>query len=305
MPSRTVWLLSLGLHGLLFASLPSKVELPAIEAFDEIDVTFDVVPPVAASSAPDPDRERSPSPPGRVASTSSTAPVTALRSLARRVPPAQSPSVAATDEVAMALDPKTAASAFLLAAEQQSSDGSASESEPSKAERAAAPSYFEGVGTKRYLTKRDPPVLKRDRDGSYRYRGHAFRATIESDGSVAFDDRYQQGLPVVFDLTDAVLRRRGEDPYRAEKEWFLEGTEDLRGELLEQWRRKNLERALRKLVGQLRRISEDDTISPRQKADRILALYRDTNDGKAGVAARDAIAAFVAEEHPELSLPER
>lgn len=285
--------------------MPATVDAPTPAPLDSIDVTFAVVeaPPTRSAPPPTPERSR-PKARGSNDAVPKSQPRAPRRTPATRAAQSDPPTSVSNHDTTLDLDPEKAAGMFLLETEPQSAEAQAVA--PEETESAGAPDYFPGVGTKHYLTTRDPPRLRRDRDGTYRYRGLAFRATIGSDGSVSFDDRYQQGLTqLTFDLTDAVLRRRGEDPYRAEKEWFLAGTEDLRRELLEQWRQKHHEAALRKLVGRLKRISEDDTLSEDQKAARILALYRDTNDDAVGVAAREAIASFVAEELPELPLPPR
>jgi len=155
----------------------------------------------------------------------------------------------------------------------------------------------------RYLSVREPPRLQRHRDGTHRYRGHAFKAIVEKDGSVTFDDGYRQGTTVAFDLTDAIMRRRGEDPYRVEKRWFLDGTAEFRHELFERWRAKQTLLALRKLRVRLLRIIEDGTLTAPQKAARVIAMFLDTADDEAGAAARNTIAEFVAERMLEIDLP--
>jgi hypothetical protein len=165
--------------------------------------------------------------------------------------------------------------------------------------------YFEGVGAKRYLSVRDPPKLRRNRDGTHSYRGHGFAAIVEKDGSVTFDDKYSQGVTVRFDITELIMRRHGEDPYRVEKNWFLEGTEGFRQELFERWRAKQLLVSLRKLRVRLMHISENEALDEQQKAERVIALYEDTSDDEAGAAARDAIKEFVTERMPEVELPSR
>lgn len=202
------------------------------------------------------------------------------------------------------LDPSSAARAFHLS--QQTVPQKASGSEP-LAEDADAESrnYFEGAGDKKHLSRREPPKLQRHRDGSYRYRGHAFKATIANDGTVEFDDGYQQGRKIAFDVTDMLMRRRGEDPYRVEKRWFLDSTEGLREELLELWRVKRERHSLLKLRGRLNRVAEDRTLSDQQKAARVVSMYQATTDDDTGIAARDVISEFVAESMPGIVLPNR
>ena len=142
-------------------------------------------------------------------------------------------------------------------------------------------------------------------DGTYHFKGHAFKAIVEQDGSVTFDEGYKQGATIAFDLSDRLMRRRGEDPYRVEKRWFMEGTEELRQQLFERWRAKQTMIALRKLRGRLLRISEDGTLNDRQKAARVVAMFQDTADDEAGGAARTTIAEFVANRMPTVALPSR
>jgi hypothetical protein len=200
------------------------------------------------------------------------------------------------------LDPSSAARAFHLS--QQTVPREASGSEPTEGDAdPEARDYFRGAGDKTYLSEREPPKLQRHRDGSYRYRGHAFRATIAQDGSVEFDDGYQQGRKIAFDVTDMLMRRRGEDPYRVEKRWFLESTAELREDLLELWRVERERHALLKLRGRLNRVAEDRTRSDQEKTARVLAMYQATTDDDTGIAARDVISEFVAESMPGIVLP--
>ena len=98
------------------------------------------------------------------------------------------------------------------------------------------------------------------------------------------------------------MRRRGEDPYRVEKNWFLEGTAEFRQELFERWRAKQTLLALRKLRRRLFRISEDGTLSDQQKSAHVIAMFQETADDEAGAAARGVIAEFVADRMPTTDL---
>ncbi len=204
-------------------------------------------------------------------------------------------------EVMLALDPNSVARAFVVS--QQATPSKASDAKREGTAEAEPRNYFEGVGKKQYLTVRDPPKLRRHKDGTHHYKGHAFKAVVEKDGSVTFDDGYSQGLTVRFDIADAMMRRRGEDPYRVEKNWFLEGTEEFRQELFERWQAKQTLVAVRKLRVRLLRIYENDTLTGNEKAARIIALFNDTSDDEAGASARSAIAEFVADRMPDVELP--
>lgn len=126
---------------------------------------------------------------------------------------------------------------------------------------------------------------------------------MEPDGPVTFDDGYGQGVTVRFDITELIMRRHGEDPYRVEKNWFLDGTSEFRQELFECWQEKQTLVAVRKLRIRLLRIAEDETLPDREKAARIITIFRDTADNESGASARSTIAEFVAERMPDIELP--
>ena len=292
---------------LLLGVLPHT---PAAWGSNAIDVAFSIEAPqpdLAPDLAPaEPAGPENISPAPVAAASRRRRPTAASERPAPAKPIAPSPK---GSEVLYALDPTRAARSFLIAQEVMPGDPSASNqeglpavtSEPGAGDEPR--NYFEGTGKKRYLSVRDPPKLRRHRDGTHHYQGHAFKAVVEPDGSVTFDDGYSQGVTVRFDITELMMRRRGEDPYRVEKNWFLEGTSEFRQELFERWQAKQTLVALRKLRIRLLRISEDATLPDREKAARIIALFRDTADDEAGASARTTIAEFVADRMPEVELP--
>ena len=285
--------------------------------FEPIDVTFTVVeppppePPPAATAA-------EPTAPQDVAPDAMPMAERRLRTRRRRrakaskTPPSAKPSETSPAEVTVSpsttkpapnLDPETAVRAVFLS--QESFPGETPEAPKTataSSEDRETPNYFEGVGKKRYLSQREPPKLRRHGDGTYRYRSHAFKAIVAKDGSVTFEDKNQQGMTVSFDLTDAMMRRRGEDPYRYEKEHFLKSTATFREELFERWKEVQTRLALKKLRVRLLRISEDVTLSQPQKEARVLAIFRNTADDEAGAAARKTIAEFVSRRMPGVEL---
>ena len=273
----------------------SEVAAPRVNA---IDVTFAVLAP----ETPPSDAARASKEEARVTPPQRRP---AAVSPDRFAPPEPSTTSRASLVVpAPELDPATVARSFVLSQQTLQTEASGAGEGTSVAE-AEAPDYFKGLGIneKRYLSRREPPKVLRHRDGTHRYRGHAFKAIIEQDGSVTFDDGYPQGSTVRFDITDLMMRRRGEDPYRVEKNWFLEGTTALRQELHDRWKAKHLLIALRKLRVRLLHISENQKLSDRQKSNRVIAIFEDTSDDDAGAAARKTIAEFVADEMPEIVLP--
>ena len=284
---------SVVVHFVVLSTLSAVPRAAPISRLNAIDVTFRFFEP------PAPQKPVPVAP--RAASRRSRATASPDR------PTGAEPSVSASERSEAAprpkLDPASAALAFVLFQQASRSEASKIEGEPSPKTEAEAPNYFEGVGDKQYLSRREPPSLQRHRDGTYRYRGQAFKAIVEKDGSVVFDDGYRQGTTLSFDMTDVIMRRRGEDPYRVEKNWFLEGTAEFREELFERWRAKQTLLALRKLRRRLLHISENATLSDQQKSASVIAMFQDTSDDEAGAAARGAIAEFVDDKMPTIDLP--
>ncbi|MEM8607399.1 MAG: hypothetical protein AAGF92_09850 [Myxococcota bacterium] len=203
------------------------------------------------------------------------------------------------EEPPMPLDPRSVARALVVSQQQaQQSVGEAND------QAGGVPNRLDGVGHKNYLSAREPPPLLPREDGTYRYRANTFEAVVAEDGSVTFTDANQQSATISFDITDHMMRKRGEDPYRVEKQWFLEDTSEFRRALFERWRAKHMTLALRTLRTRLLRLSEDAKLSDQQKAERVIAIYRDTASDDAGAAARDIIATFVSDRMPGVSLPD-
>jgi hypothetical protein len=296
----------------LVALMAIRVDTRAVTTAEttSIDIRFSVMadPESAAPSSTALEEHAALATPGRAAATDSRAavPKISIRAAGRQVAvhtEVRLPTPEASVPL-LNLDPSSAARAFHRS--QQTVPQKASGSEPLAEDTdSESRNYFEGAGDKKHLSQREPPKLQRHRDGSYRYRGHAFKAIIATDGTVEFDDGYQQGRKIAFDVTDMLMRRRGEDPYRVEKRWFLDSTEGLREELLELWRVKRERHSLLKLRGRLNRVAEDRTLSDQQKAARVVSMYQATTDDDTGVAARDVISEFVAESMPGIVLPNR
>ncbi len=290
---------SLAVHVGVLSTLSAVPHKTAVSPLNTIDVTFTVTEP-----AP---REEPPAPPSAVPDEAPVVPRPRRKTrprdqVAQAVPSA--PASKATDTpIPSKLDPETVARAFFVFQQAAPTEALDSAGAGARGNDVEVPNYFKGVGEKHYLSRREPPSLKPHQDGTYRYRGTAFKAIVERDGSVTFDDGYRQSTTISFDITDLMMRRRGEDPYRVEKNWFLEGTAEFRKEMFERWRAKQTLLALRKLRGRLVRICEDGTLSDEQKEARVIAIFRDTADDEAGAAARKTITKFVEEEMPATVLP--
>ena len=162
-----------------------------------------------------------------------------------------------------------------------------------------------------HLSRRGPPELHRRRDGSYDYDGAGFRARISPDGRVEFSDRegmdYDGGgdLERVASarfrfggLSDRMDQRRGNDPYAAERSWFMRETETLRHRLEQETRSHDMERALRSLRGRLIVLWRDDDRPAEAKREAIFRMWRDCAPDEEGARARAVIEAFVRERLP-------
>ncbi len=137
---------------------------------------------------------------------------------------------------------------------------------------------------------RPPPVLRARTDGTQVYAGHAFSATILADGSVQFDDRpaaQLNGLSLsgTFDVTDAVMRASGADPYAAERAWFMRETQALRDRLEAADRAQAREAGQRRLRGRIALLEQDESLTPEQRRRALAALQADVerDDPDAGV----------------------
>ena len=297
---------SVVLHVVVLSSLSAVPSAASISQLNAIDITFHVVEVPSRVVVVDPVTAEPPARknPVRVApleaSRRARAPASSDQPIGAE--PAASASEASEAAPRPKLDPASAARAFFVLQRSAPTKASQGEGEGLRATEAETRNYFEGVGDKHYLSRREPPNLQRHRDGTYRYRGQAFKAIVEKDGSVVFDDGYRQGATLRFDITDVMMRRRGEDPYRVEKNWFLEGTAEFRQELFERWRAKQTLYALRKLRRRLLHIAEDGTLSDQQKSAHVIAMFHETADDEAGAAARGVIAEFVADRMPTTDL---
>jgi hypothetical protein len=152
--------------------------------------------------------------------------------------------------------------------------------------------------------ERFPLELK---DDGYHYDGPSFSAKIRMDGTVSFDEhtiRDFKGLSGGFDLTDIAMRGKKQDPYRYEKEKFMELTAKLRGELQTRARRDRLENSLAVLPEHLAEVWRDTSRTARERRNAIYYLWRDaagTDDevGQAGRKARATIESFIRARLPE------
>jgi hypothetical protein len=139
--------------------------------------------------------------------------------------------------------------------------------------------------------RRPAPVLRARTDGTQVYAGHAFSATILADGSVQFDDRPNVQLnsfPVgfTFDVTDAVMRASGQDPYAAERAWFMRETQALRDRLEAEARAQARLVGQRRLRGRIALIEQDESLTEEQRRRALSALQAEVEPDEPDAGAR-------------------
>jgi hypothetical protein len=159
------------------------------------------------------------------------------------------------------------------------------------------------ASAKAYLSHTRPHVVHRP-DGTYHYAGHAFEAVIQPDGSVSFSDHPDaqfDGFSTSgsFDMTDMFMHGAGQDPYAAEREWFMEETEEIRERLEDEARAGAVVTSLRRLRGRLRSIWQDETETPSHRRRMIFDLWDESSEDDDGLAARQAVIDFVHETLPQ------
>jgi hypothetical protein len=150
------------------------------------------------------------------------------------------------------------------------------------------------------------PLQSLGADG-YAYDGPSFSAHIALDGTVDFDDkniRDFKGLSGGFDVTDLLMKAKKQDPYRYEKEKFMEETASLRNKLRATQKRAQLERALASLPARLQAAWDDPARSARERRNVLYTMWREAAGteeevGPAGAQVRASVERFVREHLPE------
>ncbi|MCW5805793.1 MAG: hypothetical protein KIT31_25705 [Deltaproteobacteria bacterium] len=88
--------------------------------------------------------------------------------------------------------------------------------------------------------------LKAAGGGTYKADKGTFRAKVREDGTVELKDApnlQRQGLGAKFDVTDALMRANGDDPYAAEKRKFLDRTREQRVNIGTRYKKEQLSRS--------------------------------------------------------------
>jgi hypothetical protein len=161
------------------------------------------------------------------------------------------------------------------------------------------------AAAKTYITHREFH-LSPQTDGSFRYHGHAFDAVIHRDGTVAFSDRPGVDMDWAhgsgsFDLTDAIMGSAGQDPYAAEREFFMEHAEATIARLEAAQREETAAHSLGGVRTRCRTIWGDAAQPAAQRRRALFDLWDELADGDEGAPAREAIITFIRREIPASS----
>jgi hypothetical protein len=146
-------------------------------------------------------------------------------------------------------------------------------------------------------------------NGEYLEDRARFTARVERDGRIRFRDKgnvqLEGGLGLSFDVTDAVMRAIGQDPYQSEKLRIMDRTRETRAGMARVDREDRLRTALRKLPAELERVWSHGLWTPAQRRRALFALWDEAaEDGdpdlvRAGDEARATVLAFIARRLPE------
>jgi hypothetical protein len=215
------------------------------------------------------------------------------------------------------VDPRAAASSWVVAGAGGPSQPSgpaglaATGGRPTLATEAevegALSGHLRGQAMARPWTARTTPRLVPQPDGTLVYTGHAFTARIAPDGAVSFSDRdavqadeMLQGGPARFDLTDLAMRGSGQDPYAAEREWFMEHTETVRVRLETEARARERDAALRGVPGRLASIW-NSALPASVRRRRIFRMWDECDEEGDGLSVRRQVIEFIRSEVPSSS----
>jgi hypothetical protein len=152
----------------------------------------------------------------------------------------------------------------------------------------------------------EPPHLTPHPDGTLTWTGPHFTATIEPDGTVCFSDRpgatydWTRGEGTI-DPERWLMELAGQDPFASQHMEFMEQTADVRQRLEDERRRRDAERAIRRLRGELAGLWQDERRSARERRRAIFERWDGAADDASGREAREAVLVFVRETLPATS----
>ncbi len=145
--------------------------------------------------------------------------------------------------------------------------------------------------TKRHL-QREPFRLQRRPDGSQAWVGPRLTGVVLPNGEVRFEDHGNASVDLAtgtgtFDLTEAIMGASGQDPLRAERDYFMRHTEELRARLEAEHRSQETRRGLRLISPRLDRVWQTTSRTPESRRLRIFRLWDEcAEDEPAGLEAR-------------------
>lgn len=176
---------------------------------------------------------------------------------------------------------------------------------PSEAEieRGLASGLRSEAMTKRHTT-REPFRLQRRADGTQVWSGPRLTGIIQPDGSVRFEDRpnvQTNGISAsgTFDLTEAIMGASGQDPLRAEREYFMRQTEEVRARLEAEHRGREMSQGLSRLPGRLEGIWSATRRTTEARRARIFSIWDEaTEDDESGREARAIVLRWIRERLP-------
>lgn len=157
--------------------------------------------------------------------------------------------------------------------------------------------------TKNHLT-REPFRLTRRPDGTQAWTGPRLTGVIHPDGTVSFEDRpnvQTNGFSAsgTFDLTEAVMGASGQDPLRAERDYFMRHTEELRHRLEDEHARQEMAAGLRRLPVRLDRIWGTESRTPEARRRRIFDTWDEIATDADGQRARSIVIDWIRRVLPE------
>lgn len=156
--------------------------------------------------------------------------------------------------------------------------------------------------TKRHLD-REPFRLQRRADGTQVWSGPRLTGIINPDGTVQFEDRpnvQTNGFSAsgTFDMTEAIMGASGQDPLRAEREYFMRQTEEVRARLEAAHARAQMAQANTRLPGRLEGIWGAVRRSEAARRARIFAVWDEMADDETGREARAIVLRWIRERIP-------
>jgi len=144
--------------------------------------------------------------------------------------------------------------------------------------------------------------------GGYHYRDGEFTADIAPDGSVRIEDKHAfsdgPSLSIKADVTDALMRLAGDDPYRAAKARFLDATREVRLGMMKRFHADRLEDSVWDTKDRLKLIWSDGLRSTASRRAEVFQLWDECvesgpdADVRAARAVRATIQGWVRRELP-------